>query len=595
MNVSEYIFSFFAEKGINTAFVITGGQAMWLDDALGKNPNYEVIFTHHEQSAAMSGEAYGRITTRPAITLVTAGPGSVNAMNGVVGGYTDSSPMIIISGQANLDFVKYQEATHIRQHGIQGINTKPLYENVVKYFKTIDDVNKVKKYLEEAYFAATSGRPGPAWLDVPLDIQSTTINIKHQEDYTLPNIKINELSGKQAAKHICERLKVAKRPIILAGQGVALAGARNELVKFVETSGVPILTSRLGIDLINSDHVMYVGRPGNYGERSANFAVQNSDLIISLGCRLASALVGYNPHQFGKHAYKIVVDIDEEEINKPGVVSNYSVVADCKLVLTYILNRINECTIPSYAEWVGQCNLWKDKYPVVQPEYAQEKPVNSYYFVDRLSYHCKSDTAVLVDTGSCFHVASQAWKVKKGQKFLTTGGISSMGYWAACIGACMANDKGETVCITGDGSLQMNIQEFATIKHNNLPIKVFVIDNGGYLLIRHTQRNFMENRLFGEGPNTGVWCPDSLKIAQAYGIKGFAIDSPEEVDNTIEEVLNYDGPAICNVKSPEWQLLIPRVSSDKTSDGKLVAREYSDMYPYLDREEYSSNMIAEDE
>ena len=593
MNVSEYIIDFFANKGVDTAFMVTGGQAMWLNDAIGKDKRYQIICNHHEQAVTMSADAYGRMMNKPAIAMVTAGPGSVNAMNGVVGGWTDSAPMIVISGQAALSFVQYQEKTGIRQHGIQGINIKPLVENVTKYFITIDDVRKLKYYLEEAYHLCTTGRPGPVWIDVPLDIQRMSIDGVAQDEFIPDESHNRQVIVKSAVEEIFDKFSTAKRPVLLVGQGVSLAGARQEFYDFAMNARIPVITSRLGIDLIESDNDLYVGRPGNYGERSANIALQNADVIISLGCRLSSAMVGYNPDKWGRNAYKFVVDIDKKELNKPGVKIDYKIEADCLAVIKAMQNKLASVKLPGYEEWVALCNKWKANYPVVQAEYKDSVPVNSYYFVDRLSKLAPIHAAVLVDTGSCFHVACQSWKVKKGQKYLTTGGLSSMGYWCAGIGACMANDRKDTIIITGDGSLQMNIQEFATIRGNNLPIKTFVLDNNGYLLIRHTQRNFMNDRFVGESPKSGVWCPDTMEIAKAYGIKAVEINTPEEVDEKIKEVLDYDGPVICKVKTPEWQLLIPRISSEKMPDGTLVSHDYEDMFPFLSKEEMAENMVAD--
>lgn len=591
MNVSEYIFDFFAKKGVDSTFMVTGGQAMYLDDAVGKNKNYSIICHHHEQACTMSAEAYGRIKNKPAIALVTAGPGSVNAMNGVVGAYTDSSPMIVLSGQANLSFVQYEEKTNIRQFGIQGINIRSMVEGLVKYFKTIDDLTKVDYYLNEAWEAATTGRKGPVWIDVPLDIQRAEVPTNQVKYSKNPKVS-DEYRLNAAVSSMMEYLKNAKRPIFLVGQGVSLSGSRESFRELAEAARVPVITGRLGIDLIESDHELYVGRPGNYGERSANFAIQNADLIISLGCRLASALVGHSPEQFGKNAYKIVVDIDQEELDKPGVTIQEKVKLDCKDVIDALLAQVKENSLPEYTDWTKQCNEWKTKYPVVQPEYKDQKPVNSYYFVDRLSALSPNNANIMVDTGSCFHVACQTWKIKKGQQFLTTGGLSSMGYWCAGIGACVANDREETVVITGDGSLQMNIQEFAPIRHNNLPIKTFVLNNNGYLLIRSTQRNFMEDRFVGEGPDSGVWCPELEKIAEAYEIPYVRIENVDEIDEKVKQVFATDGPVICEVMTPEWQALVPRITSEKMPDGRLVAHEYSDMFPFLDRDEYKKNMIA---
>lgn len=596
MNVADFIVKFLTNKGVDTVFMISGGQAMFLNDAVCRNKKLKkVICTHHEQAAGMAADAYGRITGKVGVALVTAGPGSINVTNGLVGGWTDSAPMIIISGQSNLLCVQYQEKNPIRQYGIQGINIRPYVEKATKFFVTVDDPKKILYYLQKAYHLALVDRPGPVWLDVPLDIQKLEVDENNLEEYRPKNLKNNDDKLKTQVQKTINLLKNSKRPIFLVGQGVRLSGAVTEFIKCVKKLKIPVLTSRLGIDLIESDSKFYVGRPGNYGERSANLAIQNADLIISVGCRLASALVGHNPKGFGKHAKKVVVDIDHEELMKPGVDIDLKIENNAKYFFQELLNQSTNISGNDYSKWVRQCNSWKEHYPVVQPEYKKEKPVNSYYFSEKLSNLAGKDDAIIVDTGTCFHVVCQTWKIKKGQRFLTTGGISSMGWWAAGIGACLANQNKRTIVVTGDGSLQMNLQEFATIKHNKLPLKIFIFNNNGYLLIRHTQKNFMEGRLFAEGPKTGVWCPDALRIAKAYGIKGIRINKVSEVDRKIKQVLDYNGPVICDVMTPEWQLIVPRVASDKKPDGTMVSRAYEDMFPYLDRETLKKEMVAEND
>ncbi|MFA4884255.1 MAG: thiamine pyrophosphate-binding protein [Desulfotomaculaceae bacterium] len=596
MRVADYIFDYFTTKGINTVFMVSGGQAMFLVDAVGRNQKIELICTHHEQTAGMSAEAYARITGKPSVALVTAGPGCVNVINGVVGAWTDSAPIIVVSGQSALSYVEYQQNHPIRQFGIQGINIKPLVEKVTKYFVTVNDPAKILYYLGRAYHEATTGRPGPVWLDVPLDVQKMEVPERLLEEFVPERWTFDDQLLSDQVKNTFKLISQAKRPIILAGQGVRLAGSVAEFVKLSEALNIPVLTARLGIDLINSDHRLYVGRPGNYGERAANFAVQNADLILVVGCRLASALVGHNPGDFGRNAKKVYVEIDQEELNKPGISDlALKINDDAGRFLKEMAAQRAAFRAPDFSEWVKKCQHWKEKYPVVQASYREERPVNSYYFTDKLSEAATPEDLVLVDTGSCFHVACQTWRIKPGQRFLTTGGLSSMGYWVAAIGACLANNKKRTICITGDGSLQMNIQEFATIKHNNLPIKVIIFNNNGYLLIRQTQKNLMEGHLVGEGPDTGVWCPDSLKIAAAYGIKGVRIDSVDGLEAKLAEVMDYDGPVICDVMTPEWQLIIPRTSSEKLPDGTLVAKAYEDMFPFLDRQEFLSEMIIKPE
>ena len=591
MIVSDYIFDFLVKKQVDTAFVVTGGQAMYLNDAMARRPEIKPIFAHHEQTCGMSADAYSRITGKLGVAVVTAGPGSINVVNGLVGGWCDSAPMMIISGQSALNCVKYQEESGIRQYGIQGIFIKPFVEKATKYFVTVDDPSKIQYYMEKAYHLATTGRPGPVWIDVPLDIQRMEVPEKllfsynpqedEDEDINISNRKVN------VAK-VVKMLENAKRPIVVAGQGISISKSQQLLKQFIEKNNIPMITTRLGIDIINSDHYLYVGRPGNYGERSANIAVQNADLVLVIGSRLSTASIGHNSKTFGKNAKKIVVDIDEKELNKPIFDIDLKIKDDAKLFLQDI-SKV-DIKMQDISKWVKKCQNLKAKYPVVVDEYKKSEDINTYYFTDRLCHFADNKTMIVVDTGSCFHVACQTWKVKEGQRFLTTGGLSSMGWWVAGIGACVANDRKNTVVITGDGSLQMNIQDFACIRKNNLPIKVFIFDNNGYLLIRQTQKNFMNGRLFGESPETGVWCPDAMKIAEAYEIKGVQISSKDEIDEKIQEILDYNGPVICDVKVPEWQLIVPRVSSKKLPDGSLVSSEFEDMFPFLSEEEMKENM-----
>jgi acetolactate synthase I/II/III large subunit len=594
MNVADYIIQFFADKGVEEVFLVTGGQAMFLNDAVQREKNMRVTCTHHEQTAAMAAEAYGRIAGKPAIAMVTAGPGAVNAMNGVVGGYTDSSPMIVISGQCNLDHIEYQRESGIRQFGVQGINIEPLVESVTKYFVTIDDPAKILFYLQKAYHLATSGRPGPVWLDVPIDIQRSNVPLGPLEEY-VPDDALSVTTLSEQVSLALQDIQSAKRPLLLLGQGIRLSDSVQECLKVIEELGIPVLTSRLGIDILHNEHPLYAGRPGTYGVRAGNFAAQNADVMLVIGCRLATALVGHNQKDFGRNAKKIVVDIDKKELEKPGTEVQVKIHQDAKLFLQEMIRQLADMSMQVPQDWVTRCQTWKEKYSAVLPEYKDEKPVNSYYFTERLSELSKSSDMVMVDTGSCFHVAAQAWKLKQGQRYLTTGGISSMGYWAAVLGACAANNRERTICITGDGSLQMNIQEFATIKHYNLPVKIFIFNNNGYLLIRHTQKNYMDERFIGIDPDTGLWCPDSIKIAKAYGIKAIRIENIEEMDAKISEVLEYDGPVVCDVMTPENQLLIPRTSSQKLLDGTFISKPFEDMFPFLGKEELEENMIHDAE
>jgi len=593
MRVADFIIQFLADKGIDTAFLVTGGQAMFLNDALCQEQRIRPIFTHHEQAAGMSAEAYGRVSGKPGFAMVTAGPGAINVLSGVIGGWVDSSPMIILSGQSAFASVLYQKKTKIRQFGIQGIYIEPLVKNYTKYFVTIDDPKKALYYVQKAYYLAMSGRPGPAWIDIPLDIQGKEIDIKDLKQFTAPKEKKPQATNADAVKKVIHLLRNAKRPLFLIGHGIRIANAVDDFQSLLKTVQIPVITSRLGIDSIESDNRLYVGRPGTYGERAANFSVQNADVIIAIGSRLATAMIGHNAKDFGRNGKIVVVDIDPEELNKPGPDIFLKINADAKEFIHDLSTGVKQKKLSDYSEWIAQCNYWKKKYSVVLPEYRKQDPINSYFFTEVLSKKANSDDVVVVDTGGCFHIVSQTWKVKKNQRFMTTGGISSMGYWVAAMGACMGMDRKQTIVVTGDGSLQMNLQELATIKQNNLPIKIIIFNNNGYLLIRHTQKNFMNGRLFGEGPTSGLFIPDSMKIAKAYGIKGVKITSRDDMESKIQEVLDFDGPVVCEVITQEWQLIIPRTASDKRADGVLIAKPYEDMAPFLSSEEMKKNMIAE--
>ncbi len=594
MRVSDYIINFLIRRHINTIFMVTGGQAMFLNDAVYRNKSkIKPIFVHHEQAAGMAAEGYGKTSGTLGVAMVTAGPAAINVLNGVVGGWVDSSPMMIISGQSAFPNVQYMAKTGIRQCGLQGIYTEPVVKSITKYFITVDDPSHIAYYLEKAYYLATSGRTGPVWIEVPLDIQRMEVPEKLLNHFEPPEPPQNESIIDSATVKTVQLLQKSHRPLWLVGQGVRIAHAEAIFNSLLRHTNIPVVTSRLGIDLVDSGNPLFIGRPGLYADRSANFAVQLADLIICIGARLDPGLIGYDAGDWGRSATKIIVDIDEKELKKPGIANAIRLQSDAKEFLESLSHKLQKVKLPNYSLWRKKGTVLRQRYPTVHPDYAQEKPVNSYFLTQRISALAEATDAVVVDTSSPFHVVCQAWHIKKGQRLITTGGISTMGFWVAAIGVCMAKNKGRTIVITGDGCLQMNIQEFATIKHNNLPIKVFIINNNGYLLIRHTQVTHMENRLLGESPSTGLWCPDSMKIAKAYGIKAVKIRTPKEIDAKIREVLNHPGPVICDVHSPAWQAIIPRISSEKQKDGSMVSKPYEDLAPFLDRDEFARAMNIE--
>lgn len=592
MTLADIIVNFLVKNGTNTIFMVVGGQAMYLNDAVYRNKKIKPIYTHHEQAAAMAAEAYARIKHFPGVAMVTAGPGSINALNGVIGGWVDSSPMMIISGQSNLSVSKYMETNPIRQHGTQGVNTEAYVKAATKYFKTIDKPEEILYHMEKAYYLATTGRTGPAWINVPLDLQGKELDVKKLKHFALPEKIINKNVQTNVLK-VISMLKKSKRPLLIVGQGVRIAKADKELTKFIKKAKPLIMTTRLGIDLIDSSSPLYCGRPGLYGDRYANINVQNADLILIMGARMDAGITGYDQNNWGRNAKIIYIDIDKEELKKPGIKINLKINDDISTFLPILNKNLKNKKLPDFSSWIKFSNKLKNKYPTVLSEYKNEHLVNSYYLTKKISNFASRSDMVLVDTSSPFHVVSQAWEIKLGQRYLTTGGISTMGYWPAGIGVALCYPKKRTIVITGDGCLQMNLQELATVKQNNIPIKLFIFNNNGYLLIRHTQKTHFHERLMGESPKTGLFIPDSIKIAEAYGIKGIRIHNTKELDKKIKEVLNYPGPVVCDVMTPEWQLIIPRIASKKNKEGKMVSRPYEDLFPFISEDELKSNLISD--
>lgn len=593
MKLSDYVFSFIADLGIKDVFAISGGGAMHLVQSLGMNKELNYIATHHEQAAAMAAESYARISGKPGVALVTSGPGGTNTITGVCGAWVDSIPTIFISGQVTSDTLIGN--TGLRQFGIQESNIVELVRSVTKYAVTVTDPTMIKYHLQKALYLATSGRPGPVWLDIPLDIQSASINPDDLVSFIPDDIKkidANLLLKRQVAEFI-KLLKNAKRPVIISGYGIRLAKAENEYLKLVEKLGIPIISSWTTSDLLPYDHELYIGRSGIMGDRAGNFTVQNSDLLLIIGSRMSIPQVGHKHGTFAREAKKIMVDIDEFELKKPSIKVDIPIQADAKEFIGELLHQIDEQNLNmKVADWLQKCNHWKTKYPVVLPEYRKnEEAVNSFYFVDVLSEKLDDSAVVVTDMGTSFTCTMQSFKPKKGQRFFTSSGHASMGFGLpGAIGACFANNKKKTICISGDGGLQMNIQELQTIVHYNLPIILFVLNNNGYLTIKLMQQNHF-GQCVGSDKNSGVSCPDIIKVAKAYGIKADRIANHNELHAKIDAVLAEPGPFVCEIIMPENQPLIPKLSSAKRPDGTFVSRPLEDLYPFLDREEFFENMI----
>lgn len=564
MTVSEYIFDFLAKKGLDTVFMVSGSSAMWLTDALCRNRELKAVCNHHEQASVMSADIYARVHGGLGAALVTIGPGATNAITGVAQAFLDSSAVMVLSGQASSKLLAYEQSTGIRQHGTQSLNLEPMVSSITKYFAAVMDPADIRYHVERAYYEATTGRKGPVWLDVPVDIQNKQVP-SEMKGFVPEEERYDEID----LARIGEWITGAKKPLILAG-----GGADYESVSALSHRlHMPVVTSRMGIDRICSDDPYYVGRPGTNGQRAAHFAIQKADLLLILGCRLSVSTVGYDPASFAKNAMKIQADIDPKELEKAEVPVDYKIHCSVRA----FAEAIKDLTVPENTEWTAYCLAMREKYPVVLPEYRESNPLNSYYFTSLLAEEAPEDAVITVDTGSVCNVVSQSWHVKKGQKYLISGGLSCMGFWAGSTGAARP-----VIALSGDGSVSMNIQEFATLKHCQPPVKLFVYKNNGYMLIRHNQHNYMHDRFLGVGPDSGVELPDFCRVAEAYGLPSIRIQYGDDIPAKIRQVLAMEGPVICEVLLEEFGPLAPRIASRVMPDGSLKAAAYDDLAPFLD-------------
>ena len=580
MTVSEYIFDFIQKKGCKTVYMVSGSSAMWLTDALCRNSALKVICCHHEQAAAMAADGYGRVNDIPGACLVTIGPGATNAITGVAQAYVDSSPMFVFSGQASSKLLAYEQKTKIRQHGTQSLDLEPIVSSITKYFAAVMKSEDIRFHMEKAYNEAMNGRKGPVWIDVPVDIQNKQIPDEMIGFNVEDSIKINN----KDIQAVVQALAQSKKPLIMAGYGIRSSQSADELRELSNKFNIPVVTSRGGIDVMDTHNPLFIGRPGSYGDRASHFAIQECDLLLILGSRLSVSTIGYYPKKLAENAFKIMVDIDKKELDKEDVPVNYKINSDLKLFLQKLLIELNSNVINmEHCDWTQHCISMKETYPNVLPEYEKEKPLNSYYFTKVLSEIVPGASNIIVDTGSVCNIVSQSWIIKQQQRYLISGGLSCMGFWATAIGACQ-NGK-QIIALTGDGSAQMNIQELATLQYNKLPIKLFIYNNNGYMLIRHNQHNYMNDRFLGVGPDSGLKTPDFVKVANAYGVKALRITAGENIAEKIEEVLSYEGPVVCEVMVQEFAPIVPRIASKVMPDGSLKAADFDDLYPFLEKDD----------
>ena len=584
VRVADYIAQFLEKQGIKHVFTVTGGGAMFLNDGLAKATNIKGIFNHHEQACAMAAVGYSKVNNEIAVVMPTTGCGGTNTITGVLDAWQDSVKVVFISGNVNKRETTYCTDIPLRKYGVQEANIVEIVKPITKYATMITDANSIAYELEKAFNICESDRPGPVWIDVPLDIQGSFIDEDNLEHYTPEPEQPKNLNYDVLEQY----LKEAKRPIVIAGYGIHLANAQNEFVKFVEKHNLPVAFTYLTIDLLPSDHPLYVGRLGTKGDRAGNFAVQNSDLVISLGSSLSVSVTGFRYETFAREAKKFVVDIDANEHKKPTIKVDHIVEADVK-------DFLFDCELDYRADqwWVDKCISWRDKWPVMIEDYKDTtNGINIYYFLSELSKRNKPDAITISDAGSAYYTTSQALQIKDKQRYITSGAQADMGFTLpAAIGAAVASGGKNIIGITGDGSFQMNIQELQTIVNFNLPIKIFVLNNGGYLSIRNTMDKFFESRYYGTDAKSGLTLPEVSKIGLAYGIPCYRLSTSEDLEETLETILDAEGPVLIDVICPFKQDMSPSSSAKQNEEGKIVSQPLENMAPFLSEEEFKNEMI----
>jgi acetolactate synthase-1/2/3 large subunit len=596
MKLSDYVFHRVAATGVKHVFMLPGGGAMHLCDSLGRAPGLQFVCHLHEQACAVAAEAYAQFTNHLGVALVTTGPGGTNTLTGVAAAWLDSTPCLFISGQVKRADLKGNR--RVRQMGFQELDLVRMVEPITKYAVTVTDPATIRFHLEKALHLARHGRPGPVWLDLPLDVQAAEV-----DERALPGFVLEETDAaadapalRLAAQQAVEMLKTAARPVVLVGNGVRLDGALESFYALLDVLKVPVLTTWKAIDFLPDDHPLFAGRPGAIGQRGANFTQQNADWLLVVGARLDFGQTGYVHRNFARGARKIIVDIDAAEITKLDMKVALPVVSGARAFLDAFNAALRAApALPDFSGWLARCRAWARAYPVIQPEHwTLPDGVSNYALMDALSDAMDAD-ALLVpgSSGACSETTMQAFRVKAGQRIFNSEGLGPMGFGVpAAIGGCLASGGRRTVCIDGDGGFVMNIQELEVVRRLNLPIKFFVLDNNGYASIRQTQNNYFQGRLVASDPSSGLTLPDFEKLAAAFGLETCVIRTGADVRPVVREVLGHARPVVCVVKISPRQTTAPRLSSGRRADGSMYSKPLEDLWPFLDRKEFLANMIV---
>lgn len=595
MKLSDYVIDVLMQQGVKHVFMLPGGGAMHLNDSLGKRrEKIEFVPLLHEQAVSIATEAYAKVTNKLSVAMVTSGPAGTNAVTGVAGAWLDSMPCLFVSGQVKRADLK--TGTQLRQLGSQEVDIVNIVHSITKYAVTITEPQDIRYHLEKALYLATHGRPGPVWIDIPLDVQAASIEPSKLKGFfpELDNNRKDQHQVKKDVETLIFMLERAERPVLVVGNGIRVAHALEEFHQLLKILNIPVLTTWLGMDLISEEDPLFGGRPGSIAPRGANFALQNADLMIVIGSRLDMAFTGYAHDKMAPGAKKVMIDIDEAEIKKMKTKIHLPIVADAKIFILEFLKQLQRKSISwDFAPWINRVQEWKKKYPVVLEEHRNiSERVSIYHFSEILAQQLPENSLIVSgSSGTAVELFLLAFAVKKGERIFHTRGLGSMGFGLpAAIGACLAANRQETICVDGDGGFQMNIQELAMVNYLQLPIKFFVLNNNGYASIRSSQQNYFQ-RLVAADKESGLGLPDLQKVAAAYGLATCCIDHQKDLGLQIRKVLAMKGPVLCEVMTLPDEQRKPRLSSMQLADGSMVSKPLEDLWPFLDREEFLSNMI----
>ena len=594
VKLSHWVADQLVANDISDAFMLTGGGAMHLNHSIGTHPEIKTTFCHHEQALAMAAEAYARLTQRMALVNVTSGPGGTNAITGVYGAYVDSIPVLVISGQVKNETTVRYTGLPLRQLGDQELDIEPIVTPITKYAAMVTDPKTIRYHLEKAIYLARTGRPGPVWLDIPLDVQAAKID-PDQLDPGFDPAELDEPWKKTdvaaAAAEIIAKLREAERPVVFAGGGVRVSGAHQQFIELVDKLGIPVVTGWNAHDVIWNDHPLYCGRPGTIGDRGGNMVTQSADFLLVLGSRLNIRQISYNWQSFAREAFKAWVDVDPVELQKPTVKPDLPVCADLKDIIPALIQAAPDGPTETQREWLVWAKERGPRFPVVLPEYRDHEPCHPYVAVEALFNELADDDVIVTGNGSACVVSFQTADLKRGQRLWTNSGCATMGYdLPASIGISAARPGKRVICIAGDGSIMMNIQELQTIAGYGFPVKVFLLNNNGYVSIFQTHRNFFNGVEVGGGPKSNVTFPEFRKVAEAFGFTYSRAERHDELGGAIRAALDADGPSMCEIFIDEAVPFAPKLGAKQHPDGRITSPPLEDLSPFLPREVLRENM-----